>query len=435
MFAGATFAAQRPRYGGTLRVELSEAPQSLDPSLPTSTAPESVSGLVFETLARLDDQGRPQPWLAISWQAEPGNQRWRFQLRRGVSFSDEASMDAEAVAASLRNSNPEWKAAAEQDSVMIETLTPDANVPAELALARNSIIRRSGANLVGTGPFTIAQWNRGQHLSLAANNDYWGGRPFLDGVEIDFGKSTHDQMMALDIGKADLVEVAAENIRRAQAETRALSVSRPADLLALVFTSDIKSDDDAHARSALAQSIDSEALNNVIVQGGGEPTAALLPNWMSGYGFIFRENGAADRARLQVQKRNLSLTLNFDASDPVERLIAQRIQLNARDAGIALQLNGGDADLRLMRIPIASLDSQLALIELTKILGLPPPKFKGASAMDLYAAEKAVLQSYRVIPLLHLRAAMASQAEVHDLSLSPLGTWRLDNVWLSAETP
>jgi peptide/nickel transport system substrate-binding protein len=436
LWAAPAFAAERPHYGGTLRVEMRESPQSLDPAMQSATGPESLSRTVFETLVTLDSQGRAQPLLASSWQAEPGNQRWRFVVRSGVSFSDGTPLDASAVVASLRNSNPEWKTLPAGDTVIIETETPDPVLPTELALARHSIVRRSNG-LIGTGPFTIAQSNAGQRLALKANDQYWAGRPFVDSIDVEFGKNDRDQMMALDLGKADVVEVAPENIRRAQGENRVVVTSPPSELMALIFTADPGSDDEVHARNALASSIDTAALNNVVLQGGGEPTAALLPTWESGYGFVFTDStGNGAHLPQPAQKRSQRWAFSFDTSDPVARVIAQRLSLNARDAGITLDLNSSTtADLRLARIPLPSSEPHVALIELARVLQLPRPKFTNGSVAELYSAEKGLLRSHRVIPLLHLRSAVAARATVHDFRMSPDAMWRLENVWLSVEKP
>jgi len=427
--------ADRPHYGGTLRVEIRESPQILDPANLNTTAAESLSRLVFETLVALDDQGRPQPLLATSWQAEPGNQRWRFQLRSGVSFSDGTSLDGAAVAASLRNSNPEWKVIATADTVLIETEKPDAEMPAELALARNGIVHHSGNGLIGTGPFTTAQWIAGQRATLKANEQYWGGRAFLDSIEVECGKNDHEQLMTFDLGKADVVEVAAETIRRAQAENRNVMTSAPSELIGLVFTADPRSEDEAHARNLLAASINKAALNDVVLQGGGEPTASLLPNWISGYGFLFA-NQVAGTSTPVPHKVTQKWTLNFDSSDPIARLIAQRVALNARDAGITVEISPSQsADIRLLRVPLESDDAHVALQELSKALPLAVPSFKSESITDIFAAEKTLLQSNRTIPLLHVRSGVALRTPVHEFRLSPDGIWRLENVWLSPEKP
>jgi MarR-like DNA-binding transcriptional regulator SgrR of sgrS sRNA len=436
LWSATSFAAERPHYGGTLRIEVRDTWQSLDPVALTSPASKSLSLTVFETLVALDGRGSPQPLLASSWTSEPGNQRWRFQLRSGVSFSDGTPLDAAAVVASLRNSNSEWKVVAAGDSVIIETEAPDLFLPATLAEVRHSIVRRNNGGLIGTGPFVIREWTAGKHLTLAANDLYWAGRPFVDVMNVDIGKNDREQMMMLDLGKADVVQVAAENIHRTQADNRELMTSRPAELMALVFAGAPQSDDEIHMRNAMAMSIDTAALNDVVMQGGGEPASALLPTWMSGYGFVFRGAQSAG-ARLQTSsKRNQTWTLSFDNPDPVARVIAQRLALNAHDAGITLDTKGdANIDLRLVRIPLTSSDPHIALAELANALQLPRPKFNDSSVADLYAAEKNLLDSHRLIPLLHLRVALALRPGIHDMSSSPDGNWRLQNAWLAAEKP
>ena len=429
-------AAPRPHYGGTLRLAVKEAPQTLDPS--ALDVPSGLSRLVFEALVALDGSGRPQPLLAASWQSDPGSQRWRFFLRGGVSFHDGASLDSGTVAGSLRNSNPEWKVIAAGDMVVIETEFAAPELPAELALERNSIVRRNGGKLSGTGPFAIAQWDAGKRATLNANEQYWAGRPFLDAVQVEFGRNNHELMVWLDVGKADVVEVAPENIHRAVAENRLVMSSKPEELIALVFARDPGSEDEIHARNLLAPSIDTDAVNNVVLQDGGEPTGGLLPNWISGYAFVFPAGRNAEHASQErMQAKHLpAWTLGYDASDLVARVIAERVLLNARDAGITLQLTSSAGfDLRLVRIPLASSEPHVALAELAKSLQLPQPRFGNGSVSDLYSAERDLLQSHRVIPLLHLQNAVALRTNVHDWSMLPDGTWQMSNVWLSGEKP
>src|SRR5882724_10560674 len=87
----ATPASTRPHYGGTLRLAMREAPASLDPadsSQPGIFAFRNLSRLIFDTLVTLDGRGQAQPGLSSAWQVDPGNQRWQFTIRRGVTFHD-----------------------------------------------------------------------------------------------------------------------------------------------------------------------------------------------------------------------------------------------------------------------------------------------------------------------------------------------------------
>jgi ABC-type transport system substrate-binding protein len=417
------------------------APTSLDPAdsnQPDWFGSRNLFSLVFDTLVSLDDQGKPEPALASSWQAEPGDQRWQFSLRRGVTFQDGALVSADAVAASLRRTNPTWKVFSDGETVVIERDSPAPDLPAELTLLRNSIVKRNGGKVSGTGPFVVSAWDPGRKLSLAARDDYWGGRAFLDGIEIDMGKNSREQLISFDLGKAQAIEVAPEQAHRATAEGRRIASSAPVELVALVFSRESQSTEDGKQRQALALSIDRDLLSTVVLQGGSEPTGGLLPNWMSGYGFLFPAAINLDLAR-QVRSgipHTTSWTLGYDANDPDARVIAERIVLNARDAGLGLQItSASSADLRIARLPLISLNAQITLGNLAEEFGLSQPKFGSGSVDDLYNAENKLLQSQRIIPLLHLRVAYELSDTVKNWSTIRDGSWRVQNVWLAADKP
>jgi hypothetical protein len=92
-------------------------------------------------------------------------------------------------------------------------------------------------------------------------------------------------------------------------------------------------------------------------------------------------------------------------------------------------------------MPLPSLDAWVALSELARSLGLPQPKFDGdplqqsANPSTAYAAESALLQSQRLVPLLHLRTAVALGANVMGWREDPDGSWRLQDVWLETGKP
>ena len=428
--------ATRPRYGGTLHVAMQAAPVSLDPNQPGVTASHNLTALVFDTLVALDAQGRLEPALATSWQAEPGDQRWRFTLRTGVSFGDNTPMTADSVASSLRAGNPSWRIVAERDAVVIERDTPSPDLPAELALSRNSIVKQTGAAVLGTGPFVISQWDAGKRLVLVARDDYWGGRPFVGTVEITMGVSVRDQAIAFDLDRTQLIEVAPEQARRMAGEGRHIAASAPADLVALVFGRPPQNSEETKLREALSLSIDRSLLNAVVLQNGGEPTAALLPDWITGYGFLFPTDVNLTRAQQERAEVPQALLWNvdFDRNDPVARVLAERILLSARDAGLRMQVsNGPTAEVKLVRLPLTSLDAHVALAGLASAMNLTAPTFRGDSVDDLFAAETTLLRSQRVIPLLHLRRAFAVSNTVRGWSEGPDGGWHLADVWLTAE--
>lgn len=443
VFGALTASAEtRPQYGDTLHVTMRTALASLDPadgSVPDSFGRRSVTSLLFDTLVSLDESGRAKPALAESWQATRGNQRWQLQVRRGVKFHDGTPLTAEAAAASLRFANPEWNVSADGDAVIIEREGRDPEMPAELALPRNAIVKRDSDSTVnGTGPFHIVDWQRGKKLTLAANGDYWRGRPFLDGVEIEMGKSYRDQMTALELAKADLIEVGVEQTHRVSQAGRGLASSAPLELVALVFAHEASSADEKTLREALGLSIDRESIRNVLLQGAGQQAGGLLPAWMSGYGFVFPSDADLAKARqLRGQVRSAgSWTIGYDSNDPLARLLAERVTLNARDAGLTLQpVASAATDLRLARIPLATTDPWIALEDLIAQSGMSTTKSQGGSAEDLYLAEQAALATERVIPLFHLPVSYAAAPNLRNSTVHVDGSWDVSDAWLENTKP
>ncbi len=326
---------------------------------------------------------------------------------------------------------------------MIESVSPIPILLAELACARNSIVVHTEAGaVVGTGPFRAGAFESGKRLVLAANDDYWGGRPFLDSIEITFGRSQRDQAIDLQLGRADVAEVPPDQVRRAQQDGQRVATSAPAELIALAF-SDKPSVKEPALREAISLSIDRSAIQSTLLQKQGEAAAGLLPQWVSGYSFLFRVTGDVERAR--QLRRDLgaapSLTLAYDWSDPLARAIAERVSVNARDIGIAiqpygenLQARGANADVRVVRIPLASSDPASALGALSAATGRQGA-MQTNSAEDLYAADRALRSDFRLVPIAYVPQAWTLSARVRNWVTPREGGWRLADVWLEGDKP
>jgi len=426
----------RPQYGGVLHVAVRAANMSLDPTdeaQSPSFAGRSLTLLLFDTLLSTDENGRIQPSLATSWQAIPGSQRWQFRIRRGVQFDDGTPFTAESAAASLRVSEPAWSVTAEGDSMTIEWDGAEFDLLAELSLPRNAIAKRTVDNkLSGTGPFHVSDWQPGRRLTMTAQDGYWRGRPFVDSIEIEMGKSFRDQMTALELGKTDLVEVAPEQVARIPQERRRVASSDAVELIALIFNRDAATPEEKLLRKAVSLVVERGSIRTVMLQGSGTPTGAILPNWMSGYSFVFPSDADLPRAReARQQVRTIpTWTLGYDGSDPLARLLAERIALNAKDAGLSLQpTTAGSATMQLARIPLASPEPWIALADVARRVGMNVAKKQGGIE-DLYAAEVALLATQRVIPLFHLPVSYASGTNVKNWSVRPDGTCTFGDAWL-----
>jgi len=433
----------RPQYGGTLRVSMRAALTSLDPSersLSDSIAQRNIAGLMFDTLVITDKTGRIRPALADSWQSTNGNQSYQLHLRPAVKLSDGSPLTTEIVAASLRFANPGWRVLLAGDSVIVESENPTLDLLLELTLARNSIVKRGAIDgrLLGTGPFRIATWEPGKHLALDANDEYWGGRPFLDGIEVNMGRSFRDQSNSLQLGRSDLVEVAPEQAQHMGLDSRRSLESHPVELLALLFPRDAASPDEKNLRDALTLSVERNSIHDVLLKRSGSSTGSLLPNWMTGYGFVFRS--ASDLARAQQLRSAVksvpSWKLAYDGNDPLDRLLAERIALNARDAGLSVQpVVAASADIRLVRISLESSDPWIALDDLLNRCGISTTASKGASIQDLYATEQNALGKDRVIPLFYLPVSYASSPALRDWNVRADGALDLSNAWLEILKP
>jgi ABC-type transport system substrate-binding protein len=442
--ASITMGETRPHYGGILRVFMQSAPDSLD--LPVNAPAASywdaarTLSLIGDTLVKIDAQDRPEPALAVAWQADPTWRHWQFRLRRGVKFHDGTLATTATVAHILGAIHSDWNVHESGDAILIDSDSPLPRMLPELALPRNLVFKHNGNGIpIGTGPFLVADWQRdAKLLKLAANEQSWAGRPFVDTVEIEFGKPLREQAIAVTLGKADVIEIAPQ--AATDPHDASSSSSMPVELMALVFPASSKAQD-ARLREALSLAIDRKPIQSVLLKGAGEVSASLLPNWMTGYSAVFSTQANPQRARALLSgSRQVTLNLTYDPRDAQAQLIAERIALNAREAGITVQVSlSGSADIRLERVVIPSPDPATAFDEVARQLGLPQPAFPetlGDTLTDLYQAERSLLEGYAVIPLFHLPVANATGERVRNWKADPLGAWNgagtsLADVWLS----
>jgi peptide/nickel transport system substrate-binding protein len=412
---------------------MQSSPSSLE--MPANASPSEywdasrVIALFADTLVKIDAQGRPVAALAIAWQHDANSRHWELTLRPGVKFHDGSALSPAAVAQIIAPLHPEWTVRATQDGLTIDSESPMPFLLAELALPRNVILKRAANGApIGTGPFRMAEFQPGHSMKLVASDDAWAGRPFVDSVEVDFGRSLRDQMIAFELHKTDIIEAAP-----AAGPSQLSETSLPVDLLALVFPSATRAQD-PRVREALALSIDRKPIQLVLLKGAGEPTASVLPNWMTGYTAVFPAQPNLQRARAALAEVKVTpLTLSYDPRDAQAQLIAERIALNAKEAGINMQvsLSGAD-DVRLVRVVLPSPDPGLTMREAARELGLPQPVIHSDAVEDLFQAEKVLIDGNAVIPLFHLPVGAAAATNVHGWEPDRMGGWNLAAVWLEA---
>ncbi|MGD0299522.1 MAG: ABC transporter substrate-binding protein [Bryobacteraceae bacterium] len=411
----------RPRYGGNLTVELSSAWTSIESS-------GGIAPLIAETLVRLNDKGEIEPLLATAWQRDPDRKRWRFSLRPKVLFHDgeqlNASTAAPSLAAALKKKYGDVNITAGGQTLVFQFDRAIPDLLTELSSPRMAIFRSSEkAALIGTGPFRVTAWEPGHKLALAAFEDYWAGRPFLDSVTINLG-TTRDTGDVFDIPFAQSRRVLPERIRIWSARVR--------ELIALVSESV-----QPEVFEALSLAIDRVPIVNVLAQRRGEAAFSLLPQWLSGYAFLF----AAPGKQMVSQQRTGPLTLSYPANDAFERSIAERVALNARDAGIILQPTQNPARnpagaVRMVRWPLESIDAAAELSRIATMLGMPDRAnaLNSSNPETLYEAERALLGAHRVIPIIYLPEVYGIAPRVHNWEAAQRNgggfALHLDNIWV-----
>jgi ABC-type transport system substrate-binding protein len=464
LLAVGAYGGSRPRYGGTVRILLHDRVLSIDP-LSDEDRPatrDRMTALAFENLTEVDAQGHLRSGLAVSWRPDQSKRAWQFRLRL-ANFHDGTVLTASDVAASLAKSNPAWKySAPDRQTVAIETPSAVQQMPELLALPRYAIVKRqadgnNAAILIGTGSYRLTQWQAGEHAQFTANEDYWGGRPFADSIEFQMGAPLRDQLMDRHLGSYAAAELSVDQIRNVEQNNQTVAVSRPADLLAIVFVQPESSGRpgrkpvDPRVRQALGFAINRAAISNVIFQRRAIPASGLLPQWLTGYEFML--GGETNLGRAKELRADAAafvvispIALAYDFADPLARLAAERIAVDAREAGIVVQpyaeshlyskaaRTSINADAVLLRVPLQSLEPSVALTARAEDLGLSQettPAILGATRPeDLLEIERKLLDSNRVLPVAHIPQALWLNSNAHSWQQALNGGWNLDQLWM-----
>ena len=190
--------AALPAHAADLRIGMGADVTSIDPHQTNIAPNNAVAWHVFDALTHVDADTRLVPGLATSWRAVDGT-TWEFKLRRGVKFHDGSDFSAEDVAFSLDravelgNKGGQYanfvkpiisKQILDPFTIRFKTATPYAMLPYDLnsiyivskkaAAGAATEDFNSGKAAIGTGPFKLAAFRRGDRVELLRNDAYWG---------------------------------------------------------------------------------------------------------------------------------------------------------------------------------------------------------------------------------------------------------------------
>ena len=209
---------------GALVVQSPAEPPGLDlTASPASAIAAVVHYNVQECLVKVDKNGKLVPWLAERWYTTD-SRNYTFFLKKGVRFHNGREMKAADVKFAFeRAANPETKhyfqkryeiireiIIKDDYTVSIALREVNANFLLEVARPGSVIYPREAVDTLksapmGTGPFTVADWVRGDRIVLAKNKDYHvKGLPHLDKVTFRFIPDPNSALAALKSGDIDV---------------------------------------------------------------------------------------------------------------------------------------------------------------------------------------------------------------------------------------
>lgn len=273
---------------------------TMDPRLGRDTTALRMQELLFNGLVYLDSEVVPQPDLAESWEFLSPTELV-FKLREGVTFHDGSAFDAEDVVYTYQTILSDTFGAPRRSlytpiSEIVATGTHEVTfrleqpfapilqyldmgiVPSDVAEAQGDAF---SDHPVGTGPFTLANWSRGATITLAANDNYFKGRPSIDQVVISVIPDNNVRLIALESGDLDLIHspIPPQDLARLNASP-ALDVSAINALGYTYLNVNLENPilSDVRVRKALAYLTDRDTISEVLFYGMDTPgTSFLLP--------------------------------------------------------------------------------------------------------------------------------------------------------------
>jgi peptide/nickel transport system substrate-binding protein len=308
-----------------LKVGLATEPASLDPQYSTTGATQQASQQIFETIVGRDRFLQPAPGLALSWtQVDPLT--WEIKLRKGVKFHNGKDFTAEDVVFSVKRiplvpdspSSYKRNVAAIKDVVAVNPTTvrfllktPSPQLPLDLSFiyvlpsttpAEATLDDfNKGKYVIGTGPFKLVEWVRGDRLVVEKNAAYWGKKSSFDKVIFRPIISDPSRVATLLAGDVDIIDqVSPVDQERLRQDPRVSLLSMPAATMMYIHMDTnrdkspfVKAKDgnpleknplkDLRVRQALSLAINRTALVERVLSGAAEPTGAFVPKGMVGW--------------------------------------------------------------------------------------------------------------------------------------------------------
>jgi len=297
--------------GGTLRYARGEDSDNLDPVTNDGNVNIWVFMNIYDQLIRVTADGIAlEPALAESWEISEDGKTYTFRLRPGVLFSDGTPLKASDVKYSFERAANDpaqtWTftltalqrdaagqvqgiTTPDETTVVIELAQPWAPFLSDVAMFNLSIVSEAFAKgneqrltqeTMGTGPFTLAEWRRGESIRLAKNPNYWDkGFPFLDEIVIPVVPDDNARILQIQGGEIDgLSNVPSSRVPELKQDPN-LKVYEFPSTYSQYITLNIREAplDDVNARVALQYATDKKTLIDVVLFGAGVEATTFMP--------------------------------------------------------------------------------------------------------------------------------------------------------------
>ncbi|HEY7944290.1 MAG: ABC transporter substrate-binding protein [Burkholderiales bacterium] len=296
---------------------------AIDPHYHNVTPNNNVAAHIFDYLVLRDERQKPIPGLAESWRTvDPLT--WEFKLRKGVKFHDGSEFTAADVVASIErvplvpNSPSPFTAYTKQIkemtvvdpyTVRFRTAAPYPLMPTDMTQVAIISARaakastedfNSGKAAIGTGPYKLVRYVKGDRIELARNDGYWGGRTPWEKVTLRLLPNDASRVAALLAGDVQAIEyVPTSDVARIRADKRLNVYKIIADrLIYLHLDSDrdvspyVTDKDgkplsknplkDARVRKAISKAINRNAIVDKVMEGEAVAAGQLLADGMFG---------------------------------------------------------------------------------------------------------------------------------------------------------
>lgn len=481
-----------PRRGGVVTMATFQIADNFDP-VGLSYNPSIWAMLnVYDQLVRTGKDGQSvEPDLAESWETSDDGRVYTFHLRPSLKFSDGSDLRASDVRFSLTRLVTEGKSAwgflfppleieaPDDRTVVIKLQAPWAPLLADLALFAASIIPESyykkagkegfGGAPIGSGPFVVAEWRKGERIVFRRNPHHWDARhPYLDEVRLVQIEDANTRMLKIQAGEIDIADEVPFNQVDAVGRARGVKVQiAPIQRVDLLFLNQrsprLK---DMKIRQAIGWGIDREAIIKAVLFGHGKVPTSFLPPML--YTDMeappFRRDVEKARALLAESSSpgGASATLLIPGGD-LSRQVATLIQSQLEPVGIHIEIQqqeiatlsarvrAGDYDMRINNETSDIVDpSQMVASNAVGTLGLTAatvgydnPKVNALAAEaqaerdarrrgEIYREiQRIVREDAPYAPLFWPPARTAVREGVHGFAILPTANFRLWEVWRS----